>query len=498
MKRDVVIVLDCGATNIRAIAVDPQGVVVAKAVLPNHSQPDPTNPQWQLWPLDGILHSFVQCCRQLLPQIHQCRIHAVTVTTFGVDGALVDASGNMLYPIISWKCPRTVAVMEDISRYMSAGELQQISGIGQFSFNTLYKLIWLQENRPDLVEQAHAWLFISSLINQRLTGEFTTDRTMAGTSQLLDVKHEQFSGEILQKIGIQADLFPPMVAAGEIIGQLLPDIAADLGLPAGLPVVSAGHDTQFALFGSGADLDQPVLSSGTWEILMVRTPNVNTVLLPQFAGSTCELDSCPRLFNPGLQWLASGVLEWVRQLYWRDDACANVYQQMIAEATDIAPGADGVRMDCNLLGNARHQLSGGWQGVSLSSGRGHFYRSALEGLAWQLKNNLAVLERIGEFRTRELLLVGGGSRNALWNQIKADVLNLPIKVIDESETTVLGAALFAWYATGYYTSAEEARAQVNYHYQYYQPGEQQPLYQALTVNPEPITESIALKGECHA
>ncbi|CNF01528.1 L-fuculokinase [Yersinia kristensenii] len=498
MKRDVVIVLDCGATNIRAIAVDPQGVVVAKAVLPNHSQPDSVNPQWQLWPLEGILHSFAQCCRQLLPQIHQCKIHALTVTTFGVDGALVDASGNMLYPIISWKCPRTIAIMEDISRYMSAEKLQQISGIGQFSFNTLYKLIWLQENKPDLVEQAHAWLFISSLINQRLTGEFTTDRTMAGTSQLLDVKREQFSDAILQKIGIQADLFPPMVAAGEIIGQLLPSIAADLGLPAGLPVISAGHDTQFALFGSGADLDQPVLSSGTWEILMVRTPNVNTALLPQFTGSTCELDSCSRLFNPGLQWLASGVLEWVRKLYWHDDACTDIYRQMIAEATAIAPGANGMRMDCNLLGSAGHHLSGGWQGVSLSSGRGHFYRSALESLAWQLKDNLAVLERIGEFRTRELLLVGGGSRNMLWNQIKADVLNLPVKVIDESETTVLGAALFAWHATGYYASAEQARAQVNYRYQYYYPGEQQPLYQSLNESPAPLAATIPLTGECHA
>lgn len=115
-----------------------------------------------------------------------------------------------------------------------------------------------------------------------------------------------------------------------------------------------------------------------------------------------------------------------------------------------------------------------------------------------MKDNLAVLERIGEFRTRELLLVGGGSRNALWNQIKADMLNLPVKVIDESETTVLGAALFAWYATGYYASAEEARAQVNYHYQYYQPGDQQPLYQSIIASPAPMAATISLKGECHA
>ena len=117
----------------------------------------------------------------------------------------------------------------------------------------------------------------------------------------------------------------------------------------------------------------------------------------------------------------------------------------------------------------------------------------MESLAWQLKSNLSLLEEIGEFRTRELLLVGGGSRNTLWNQIKADVLNLPIKVIDEAETTVLGAALFVWSATGYYRSAEQAREQVNYRYQYYQPGEQQPLYQALSDNPYPIIE-----GAIHA
>ncbi len=109
-----------------------------------------------------------------------------------------------------------------------------------------------------------------------------------------------------------------------------------------------------------------------------------------------------------------------------------------------------------------------------------------------------MLERIGEFRTRELLLVGGGSRNMLWNQIKADVLNLPVKVIDESETTVLGAALFAWHATGYYASAEQARAQVNYRYQYYYPGEQQPLYQSLNESPAPLAATIPLTGECHA
>lgn len=147
------------------------------------------------------------------------------MTTFGVDGALVDAQGKLLYPVISWKCPRTAAVMETIERFISPRQLQTLSGVGAFSFNTLYKLVWLKENHPRLLEQAHCWLFISSLINHRLTGEFTTDITMAGTSQLLDIHQRDFSPEILQATGLARRLFPRIVEAGAPIGTLQTDAA---------------------------------------------------------------------------------------------------------------------------------------------------------------------------------------------------------------------------------------------------------------------------------
>lgn len=94
---------------------------------------------------------------------------------------------------------------------------------------------------------------------------------MAGTSQMLDIQQRDFSPQILQATGIPRRLFPRLVEAGEQIGTLQNSAAAMLGLPVGIPVISAGHDTQFALFGAGADQNEPVLSSGTWEILMVRS-----------------------------------------------------------------------------------------------------------------------------------------------------------------------------------------------------------------------------------
>ncbi|MCX9111486.1 L-fuculokinase [Aeromonas veronii] len=476
MSQDVVIVLDCGATNVRAIAVGKQGQIIAKAAVTNATQVAAEDSHWHQWSLDEILQRFKVCCEQLAPQLTGLTVRAITVTTFGVDGALVDRQGQLLYPVISWKCPRTVAVMEQVHRYIDPELLQRESGIGHFSFNTLYKLIWLKENKPELFAQAHAWLFISSLINHRLTGRFTTDRTMAGTSQLLDLKRECFSTTILDAIDVPASLFPPMVEAGEVIGPLQGTLAAFLGLPEGIPVIAAGHDTQFALVGSGAAVSQPVLSSGTWEILMVRSQAVDTATLPAITGSTCELDAQTGLFNPGLQWLASGVLEWVRQLYWPG---ASDYQQMIDEATAIPAGCDGVRMNPNLLANAEGIGQGTFSGLSLDTTRGHFYRAALEALAMVLKKQLGQLEQIGQFNTDRLLLVGGGSRNPLWNQIKADVLGLPVLAIDEPETTVLGAAIYAMAGSGIHPHVDAARQAIITNFTTFEPAADSARYQAI-------------------
>ncbi len=245
----------------RVIAVDRQGKIVARASTANASERAAENPAWHQWSLEAILQRFADCCQRLSAELAACRIRGITVTTFGVDGALVDEHGTLLYPTISWKCPRTLAVMENIGQLI-APRLQEISGVGAFSFNTLYKLVWLKEHHPRCW-QGPRRLFISSLINHRLTGAFTTDITMAGTSQMLDIHRRDFSPEILEATGIPRRLFPTLVEAGDRIGSLRHDAAAQLGLPAGLPVFSAGHDTQFALFGAGAQQDEPVLSSGT-------------------------------------------------------------------------------------------------------------------------------------------------------------------------------------------------------------------------------------------
>ncbi len=286
----------------------------------------------------------------------------------------------------SWKCPRTAAVMENISQYMPARQLQQIAGVGAFAFNTLYKLVWLKENHPQLLAQAHAWLFISSLINHRLTGSSPPTSPWQAPARCSISGSAISARRSCRRPACRAACSRGWLEAGQPNRRPAAGGRCAAGPPVGIPVISAGHDTQFALFGAGAGQDEPVLSSGTWEILMVRSAQVDTSLLCDYSGSTCELDSQPGRYNPGMQWLASGVLEWVRKLLWSADT---PWQTLIDEAQAIPPGAQGVRMQCDLLASQH----AGWQGVTLNTTRGHFYRAALEGLSDQLAQHLQTLEK---------------------------------------------------------------------------------------------------------
>lgn len=121
-------------------------------------------------------------------------------------------------------------------------------------------------------------------------------------------------------------------------------------------------------------------------------------------------------------------------------------------------------MQCDLLASQH----AGWQGVTLNTTRGHFYRAALEGLSDQLAQHLQTPKN-RRLQGERAAAGGGGSRNALWNQIKANRLGIPIKVLDDAETTVAGAAMFGWYGVGEFSSPEQARAQVAYRYRYFWP-----------------------------
>jgi len=458
---DIVIVFDCGATNVRAVAIDGRGKILASESYPNSPRPDPFYPSYRIWDVGGIRDKMYLASRKIISKINPAGIAGVTVTTFGVDGTFFDKNGGMLYPVISWQCERTNPVMENIGRYIPLTELYGESGVLPFNFNTINKLIWFLENRPELVDKCHRFLFMPSIFIYYLTGEMVNDTTMAGTSMLTDLRVRSFSENITGKIGFDAEKMGPLAEAGTIAGTITREASEATSIPEGIPVVLTGHDTQFAIFGSGAGKNQPVLSSGTWEVLMVRAAEYKSGKEQLDQSITTELDARPGLFNIGNQWVASGIIEWARKNLY-PDLKENVYDAMISGAGKVPPGCNGVKVIPKFYEELKGKPGGEILGLRLESTRDEIYRAILESLAGRLALGKKALEEAGGFRTESILCVGGGSRNRLWNRLRADYTGVPVKIIDQKESTVLGASLFVQAACGNASSPEEARESIDF------------------------------------
>lgn len=460
-EKDVVIVFDCGATNVRAIAINSLGTVIAGDSFPNAPQPDPLYHSFRIWDVNDIWSKMCLASSNILKQIDPGTILGVTVTTFGVDGTLFDNNGNMLYPVISWHCERTNRIMAEIDRYIPLKDLYGEAGVLPFNFNTINKLIWFKENRPDLLEKSGRFLFMSSIFSFLLTGEMMNDTTMAGTSMLNNQAERTYSDKIFRQIGLPRELMGLSVEPGSIVGSVTGKASAATSIPEGIPVIATGHDTQFAIFGSGAGINQPVLSSGTWEILMVRAEGFRSGEEQLNSGITTELDVKPGLFNIGNQWIASGIIEWARKNFYADIK-EGAYEVMISGAEKVSPGSKGIKVIPKFYEELKGKPGGEITGLTLESTRDEIFRAILESLSERLARGKRALEEAGGFRAENILCVGGGSKNRLWNQLRADFTGIPIIVNDKKETTVLGASFFVQAACGNFSSPDEARKAIDY------------------------------------
>jgi L-fuculokinase len=351
-------------------------------------------------------------------------------------------------------------------------------------FNTLLKLIWLRQNCPQALDNAAYWMMMPGLLSHRLCGEMSIDPTAAGTTMAVNAAERDWSPNMLALAQLTPDLFPRWREPGEVIGELTTKAAGETGLPAGIPVVAAGHDTQFAAVGACAREGEAVLSSGTWEILMLRDPNYGANETGFQEGVLIELDAQAGLWNPQLLMMASGVLEWLRDLVYPELAGEpDAYEIMVGEARQVPAGSDGVLVlpsfEPSTGPNKKYATRGTVLGLNLAATRGHLYRAALEGLSCQLRQAVAVLQAATGYDVQAVRVVGGGSKNPLWNQIRADVTGLPIITTAHKEATVLGAALFAFTGAGVYPSITEAQEAVRAGEETIEPSEERSGYDAV-------------------
>lgn len=476
------LVLDCGATSLRSIAISPQGEILSASSLPNQPRPQDERSEWLVWDIEEIWQKICENTRRVVNGFPG-KVLGVAVTTFGADGAPVTKDGHLTYPVISWQCSRTVPWVEKIASLMKPREIFRVTGYQIIPFNTLLKILWLRENAPSALDQAYSFMMLPGILNFRLTGEMSVDYTSLSTSMMLDISRRCLAEELLSLAGISARFFPRFVEAGEVIGTVSKKASRETGIPEGVPVVSAGHDTQFAIVGSMAGEGEVILSSGTWEIAALRIPYYRDSEIAFRTGMLVELDAEKGLWNPQMLMIAGGVVEWVRRNFFTEAKDQkDIYDLMVEQAQHVSPGAQGIFVVPAFMpsGPTRpYGTKGTILGLSLTTSRAQVFRATLEGLSFQLKQAILALQEAFHFEPRGVRVVGGGAKNKLWNQIRADVTGLPVVTTSCEEATVLGATLFTMVGVGYARSLDEAKKNIRIKTHLWEPSLNREKYQVL-------------------
>jgi L-fuculokinase len=429
---------------------------------------DADHPDWLIWDGDEVWAQVCEALREVTAAAPSGAVlRGVAVTGFGADGTPMDAAGRQLYPFISWHCARTLPQLHVVAEATDPFDAYRITGYHNYPFNTINRLLWLREHAPGVLDHAHRWLMMQDFIAHRLSGVFSTEVTIASTTMLLDLTRRDWSPRMLEIAGVPASLFPPLSEAGAKVGEVTRAAAEATGLPVGLPVATGGHDCEVGMLGSGiAEPSTFVDITGTWEMLIAMQDQFNPGREAFEKGIDTEAHAIPgKCLCQGLM-PAGSVIEWAREQFYPGQEPEAAYELMVAEAEAEPPGAGGVFvLPAFVRGSgpfaADHAL-GALLGLTTQTRRGQIVRAVFESLCFQMRRQMEVIERTAQSNStahpqcERLRVLGGGQRNQLWLQLKADVTGRPVEVLQHPEVTLMGVALLAGVGGGVYRDAREA------------------------------------------
>lgn len=414
--------IDVGTSGVKAIAISPDGEVVATA---DESYPLSTpHPGWSEQDPDDWWRAAEACLARLPdgPVGLSGQMHGLV--TLGSDE-------QVLRPAILWNDQRTTAECAEIEARVGLDRLIALTGNRALTGFTAPKLLWLRAHEPETYARIRHVLLPKDYVRLRLTGEHAIDAADASGTLLFDVAGRRWSEEVCDALELPAEWLPPAYESTAIAG--------------------AGDQAAAAL-GIGITAPGPVS-------VVLGTSGVVFSVLPAYAPDPearvhvfCH--AVPGTWHAmGVMLSAAGSAAWLRQVLGAD------LQALDTEAADWEAGVEGLLFAPYLAGertpHADANARGAFTGLSVRHDRGALWRAMLEGVAYGLRDSLELLRELGV--SPEVGRVsGGGARSELWLRIVASVLNLPLERTVSEEGSAFGAALLAGVRAGVFADAGEA------------------------------------------
>lgn len=388
---------------------------------------------------------------------------SIGIDTWGVDFGLIDKNGRLLENPVHYRDKRTSGLVEESFKSVPRQKMYDITGIQFMELNTLFQLISLKKQRPEMLERADKMLFMPDLFAYFLTGKMCSEYSIASTSQLIDINTRTWSKELLDAFGIKESLFAPLTEPGTQLGNLSKEICEECGVES-VPVISVcGHDTQSAITAVPCESgDFAFLSSGTWSLFgtELQKPIVNETSLKinitnegGFGGTTGFLKNII-----GLWLIQESRRQWQRE--GKDYSYADLEKLALSEEPFkcfIDPDAPEFVPQGNIPERVREFCRKTGQYVPESVGE--IMRCIYESLAMKYR---MTFEKLCECTGKDypvIHVIGGGTKDGLLCRMTASSCGKTVKA-GPIEATVMGNVAVQLMSDGTIGSISEARKAV--------------------------------------
>ncbi len=379
-------------------------------------------------------------------------IAALAISSQGEAFTPVDDVGAILGNAQVSFDTRAAAIAGEWSEKFGREKLYRITGHTAHPMFTLFKLLWMKRHQPEIWHKTAKFLCFEDLLAARLGATPTMGWPLAGRTMLFDVTRKTWNQEIIDAVGLRKEQLAMPMASGSVSGIVKPDIAAKLGLSTGVKIVTGGHDQVMGALGAGViNEGSAMYATGTVECI---TPAFSRPIFSEslFNNNLCTYNhAIDAMFATVAFSLTGGnILKWFRDEFGQREVelaktpgAVNAYEQLMRQMTST-PSSLLVLPYFTPTGTPYFDpdATGAILGLKLSTTRGELLRALLESVALEMKLNMKLLERAG-IVINELRAIGGGAKNRVWTQLKADVMNKPITTLEITEAGCLGAAALA-------------------------------------------------------
>jgi len=461
MAGKYIIAHDVGTGGNKAVLVDPQGRIHGSAFEPyevTYPRPD-----WAEQKPEDWWRAVTRSTQRLLAEsgVHPGDVLCVTYATQMLGVVPVTADGEPLRPGIIWLDARAQRQAEQIMRrFLSPWVFAALAGAPLSGKDVMPKMLWLKQNEPDVYEHTAKFLDVSGYLLYRSTGLMVADWT-AASAVGLDLKKKQWLTWLFNYIGLDPAKFPTLVKSTDQVGGLTARAASECGLLEGTPVIAGAGDAPSAAVGSGAVGEgEGHISLGTSGWVAVVTERIVT--------GKHGIASI-RSADPGKAFLiaetetAGACLQWIADQFYRkeqqDPAIENVFALMDRDVETIEPGSGYLIFTPWMYGErapiADTFVRSTFFNLSADHQREHLLRAVYEGVAYNLRWIMEVMERSFGHHQEVFRVIGGGARGAPWMQIIADVTGKRIETVpNPQEAGAVGVALIAAVGLGIYPDFE--------------------------------------------